>query len=189
MRAAVSTGPHLRAQEPGDLDERAVAGLVPELVVDLLEAVEVGDEQRERAARALVLRELAGVRGPRVPRRFARPVSGSVLAFARSSRIRASTRSLSSRTTIAAPTTRPLSVIQRLIALPPGSIACSVDARRRPGSATTCSASARRRRWKAAHSTIQRKYISSPPAGPPWRSPLKYRLKDTSTVPVSATNG
>jgi hypothetical protein len=59
-------GAHLGAQQPCDLDERPVTSLVAKLVVDLLEAIEVGDEQRERASSALVLRQLAGV-GRREP--------------------------------------------------------------------------------------------------------------------------
>ncbi len=63
MRAAVSTASHLRAKQVGELDERTVAGLVAELVVDLLEPVEIGDEQRERTSGAPGARELARVGG------------------------------------------------------------------------------------------------------------------------------
>ena len=52
-------GPDRRAQHAGDLAQRAVADVVPVVVVDFLEMVEVHDEQRDFGLQALGARQLA----------------------------------------------------------------------------------------------------------------------------------
>src|SRR6185503_12297893 len=52
-------GPQLRSQRVGDVDQEAITGVVPERVVDLLEAVEIAPQQRAVAAAVLRARHLA----------------------------------------------------------------------------------------------------------------------------------
>ena len=130
------------AQHVGDLEQRAVAGLVAVLVVELLEAVEIEHEQRERPAGARLARGLAGERElERAAVGEARERVGE--GRVRSSAISRSERSLRIRTTIAAPMTSPPSETKRLMPASPGWISTSVTAYAARITAT-CRASTRR---------------------------------------------
>ena len=82
----MSVSAHLRLQLLGHLAQQVVAGRVAVAVVDVLEAVEVEDDERERAVVALGARQLE-VSAESNARRLAAPVSGSVAAWLASSAI------------------------------------------------------------------------------------------------------